>query len=131
MDGLTQVNLIAGKNNVGKTSLLESGYINLVSHDIEHYLLSLIKLKKIKNCYLDTYSSGLELSDFRNAKDLETLTIRSNINTTAFHVDNDAISLEVNGISKTYSRFEIQTRAEHGTTMVEKSNVVYTFFFYQ
>ncbi|RKZ42603.1 MAG: hypothetical protein DRR16_07700 [Candidatus Parabeggiatoa sp. nov. 3] len=123
IDGLTQINLIAGKNNVGKTSLLESGYINLVSRDIEHYLTSLIKLKKMRSCYLETHSSRIALSDLRHAKDSNDLTIQSNINTTAFHVENDAIRLEVNGISQTYSRFEIQKRVDNGTVMVDRSNI--------
>jgi hypothetical protein len=123
MDGLTQINLITGKNNVAKTSFLESGYINLVSHDIEHYLDSLIKLKKFRNCYIEIQESGLAFSELRNAKDLDNLAIDSNLNTTAFHLDNDAISLEVNGSCQSYSRFEIQKRVASGTAIVDSSNV--------
>lgn len=123
INGLTQINLIAGKNNIGKTSLLESGYINLVSHDIEDYLTSLIKIKKMRSAYLETQSTRQELSDLRHAKDSDDLTIESNINTTALHVENDTISLEVNGISQTYSRFDIQKRVENGTTKIDRSNI--------
>jgi AAA15 family ATPase/GTPase len=60
IDGLTQINLISGKNNVGKTTFLESCYINLVSHDIEHYISSFIK------------RGSLEFSDgFINNKNLD------------------------------------------------------------
>jgi len=109
IDGLTQINLISGKNNVGKTTFLESCYINLVSNDIAHYLSYFIKLR------------NLEFSEFRNAKNLSDISINSNINQTAVNVDNDSISIMVNGISKTYPRYELQKLMANGT--VERSNI--------
>jgi AAA15 family ATPase/GTPase len=123
IDGLTQINLITGQNNVGKTSFLESAYINLVSHDIEDYLTSLIKIKKMRSCYFESHSSQLTLSDLRNAKELYDLSIDSNMNTTTFHADNDTIRLEVNGMTESYSVFEIKKWVENGTAKIDRSNV--------
>jgi AAA15 family ATPase/GTPase len=109
IEGLTQINLISGKNNVGKTTFLESCYLNLVSNDIEHYISYFVKLR------------NLEFSDLRNAKNLDNISINSNINKTAVKVDNDTISIKVNGISKTYPRYEIPKLM--GTGTVDKSNI--------
>jgi hypothetical protein len=111
IDGLTQINLISGKNNVGKTTFLESGYINLVSNDIEHYINSFLKL------------SNLEFSEFQNAKNLDNISINSNINKTAVNIDNESISIEVNGISKTYPRYQMPKLREYGTTIIDRSNI--------
>jgi AAA15 family ATPase/GTPase len=108
IDGLTQINLISGTNNVGKTTFLESCYINLVSNDIEHYMSYFVKLR------------SLEFPDFRNAKNLNHFNINSNINKTAVNVDNDSISIEVNGVSKTYPRYEMPKMI--GNRTVDSSN---------
>jgi AAA15 family ATPase/GTPase len=110
IEGLTQINLISGKNNVGKTTFLESCYINLVSNDIEHYISYFVKLR------------NLEFYDgFRNAKNLDNISINSNINKTAVNVDNDSISIKVNGITKTYPRYEMPKLMENRT--VDRSNI--------
>jgi AAA15 family ATPase/GTPase len=110
IDGLTQINLISGKNNVGKTTFLESCYINLVSHDIEHYISSFIK------------RGSLEIYDgFRNRKNLDKICINSNINQTAVNVEADSIIIEVNGVSKTYPRYEMTKLMEN--IAVDSSNI--------
>jgi len=111
IDGLTRINLISGKNNIGKTSFLESCYINLVSNDIEHYISSFIK------------RGSLEFSDFRNNKNLDQFSINSNVNQTAVNANNDSINIEVNGISKTSPRDEMQKWMGKGTAMVDNGNV--------
>jgi AAA15 family ATPase/GTPase len=109
IEGLTQINLISGKNNIGKTTFLESCYINFVSHDIEHYISSFLK------------RGSLEFSDFRNNKKLDKICINSNINKTAVNVETDFIIIEVNGVSKTYPRYEMQKLMENRT--VDNNNI--------
>ncbi len=109
IEGLTQINLISGKNNAGKTTFLESCYINLVSNDIEHYISHFIKLR------------NLEFSEFRNSNNLDKISINSNLNKTDVKVDNDSIIIKVNGISKTYPRYEMPKLMANGT--VDKSNI--------
>jgi hypothetical protein len=82
-----------------------------VSNDIEHYISSFIK------------RGSLEFSDFRNNKNLDKISINSNINKTAVNADNDSINIEVNGISKTYPRYEIQKLMGNGTAIVDNGNV--------
>jgi AAA15 family ATPase/GTPase len=109
IEGLTQINLISGKNNIGKTTFLESCYINFVSHDIEHYISSFLK------------RGSLEFSDFRNNKKLEKICINSNLNKTAVHVETDSIIIEVNGVSKTYPRYEMPKLM--GNRTVDNNNI--------
>ncbi|RKZ39729.1 MAG: hypothetical protein DRQ49_10605 [Gammaproteobacteria bacterium] len=111
IDGLTQINLISGKNNVGKTTFLESCYINLVSNDIKHDMSYFVKLM------------SLEYSDFRNAKNLDNISINSNINQIAVNINDDSINIEINGISKTYPRYEIQKLMGNGTATFDSSNI--------
>ncbi len=109
IEGLRQINLISGKNNVGKTTFLESCYINFHSHDIEHYISSFIK------------RGSLELSDFRHNKKLEKICINSNINKTAVNIKTDSIIIEVNGVSKTYASYEMPKLMENRT--IENNNI--------
>ena len=109
IDGLAQINLISGKNNVGKTTFLESCYINLISNDIEHYLSYFIKLK------------NLDFSNFRNAKNVNKISINSNLHKTAVNLNNDSISIKVNGISKTFPHYEMPKLIANGN--VDKSNI--------
>lgn len=107
IDGLKQVNLISGKNNIGKTTFLESCYINLISNDIKYYISYFIKLGKFNN--------------LKNAKNLDEISINSNINKTSISEDNDSINIKLNDIAKTYSRYQMQKLIENET--INSSNI--------
>lgn len=63
-EGFKRVNLIGGKNNVGKTAFMEACYVNVHSQDIKSCLFSLISLKRMRNLLnllLDKEFSFVEL----------------------------------------------------------------------
>lgn len=45
VNNLKRVNLIGGKNNIGKTSFMEASYINVTSKDINHLVSALYNMK--------------------------------------------------------------------------------------
>lgn len=85
-EGLARVNLITGKNNVGKTAFLEACYINVQSIDTIMYAL-----KKIKN-FRETLNISHESknTDNDNKECLEQangVNIKSNINHISFNIE--------------------------------------------
>jgi AAA15 family ATPase/GTPase len=75
VDGLTRVNLIGGKNNVGKTAFMEACYINVCAVDVKSFTTALILIsfsrdtlnvlaEKLKKDHLKKYlysNNGIDL----------------------------------------------------------------------
>lgn len=89
-EGFGRVNLIGGKNNVGKTAFMEASYINLHSQDIKSCLFSLLAIKKMRNILnlcLDDNVSLTQLLESNN-----NISIDSNLNDIAYTIhENDGI----------------------------------------
>lgn len=100
--GLHRVNLIGGKNNIGKTALMEACYINVKAMDIKNFTSSLLNIKVMRE----------NLNILANYKVLDTKTfverssgidLKSNINNkVSFKIQ------EENGIKLYYFEFNGQ-----------------------
>ena len=87
-NGFKRVNLIGGKNNVGKTAFMEACYINLSSINIDS-AWRVLSLTKFRRNSLEYIGKTLEFKDIK--KDFETtktVNIDSNINQLYFSVLN-------------------------------------------
>jgi len=87
-NGFKRVNLIGGKNNVGKTAFMEACYINLSSVNIDS-AWRVLSLTKFRRNSLEYIGKTLEFKDIK--KDFETtktVNIDSNINQLYFSVLN-------------------------------------------
>ena len=79
-----RVNLIGGKNNVGKTAFMEAVYVNVHSDNIEHLIISLYAIVYIRN-YLEyvtedipTVSKALdEVKKYNTKSNIRSVTFKS------------------------------------------------------
>ncbi len=86
-EGFGRVNLIGGKNNVGKTAFMEACYVNSISKDAISYLTALsntIYMRDYVN--LNKEKINLDMKTFYNDKENEIIIINTNINTNLFSV---------------------------------------------
>ena len=88
-DGFTQVNLIGGKNNVGKTAFMEACYANVYSKNITFFITALIDIKFSRENLNLLFLSDLERKNIsreylEKSKKIHTST---NINTSNFNID--------------------------------------------
>lgn len=95
-DGFAQVNLIGGKNNVGKTAFMEACYVNVNSENITFFITALTDIKFSRENLNLLFLSDLEKDNTKReylekSKNIYTST---NINTSGFQVD------EKNGIKQ-------------------------------
>ena len=95
-EGFGRVNLIGGKNNVGKTAFMEAVFINGISDNIEHLIFSLYEIFFIRN-YLeyvteDTPTVSKVLDNIKNYSSI------SNIRSVEFKA-------ELKNIKKSYRFF--------------------------
>ncbi len=104
-DGFARVNLIGGKNSVGKTALMEACLINTAAQNIKCFYTSLIAVKLMREAInnLETYSeertyllSLLELS--------KGVFISTNKSTCSFKVD------DLDGIKKYYFKVDDKSK---------------------
>ena len=63
-DGFDRVNLIGGKNNVGKTAFMEAVYVNSHAQNLQTFLYALLKIKASRDLLdiLDDMENGKEKS---------------------------------------------------------------------
>jgi len=63
IEGLQRVNLIAGKNNVGKTALMEACFVNVHAQDVNSFFSALVAIKEMReNINLSSTSYFLDVS---------------------------------------------------------------------
>jgi len=91
-EGFGRVNLIGGKNNVGKTAFMEAVYINTYSKNIElmAHAISAVNFSRYKLRYIGRQISPLNLDMIDIDKNLQKtplLDISSNLNSSFFKVN--------------------------------------------
>ena len=93
--GLQRVNLIAGKNNVGKTALMEALYINVCSPTVSDFFNSLLNLYTFRKRTDYAYKNPNKQDATDNIlKQANILSIKSNIQTIEFNTNDIGMSQE-------------------------------------
>ncbi|MEA2099536.1 MAG: AAA family ATPase [Campylobacterota bacterium] len=89
-DGFKRVNLIGGKNNVGKTAFMEGCCINVYSQSVAHFRAVLIHTKvareKINLLFHETV-----IDDNKLLESFSNIFIKSNINSVSFNAKDNGI----------------------------------------
>ncbi len=85
--GFTRVNLIGGKNNVGKTAFLEAGYVNVYALDINNFISALHCIKFMRE-NLNFLHDDLENNTQQFIEQSNGLSVQSNINTCSYQIEN-------------------------------------------
>ena len=99
-EGFGRVNLIGGKNNVGKTAFMEACRINIYGTNVANFIQALVKSKNTREMlnYFYEYTSNNNNSNFlerfviRPLQNIQYVNIKSNIKETIFR------PLQKNGI---------------------------------
>jgi len=63
-EGFKQVNLIGGKNNVGKTAFMEACYVNVYAQGVKSFLFPLARIKFRREIINAFSATNVTLSDF-------------------------------------------------------------------
>ncbi len=113
-EGFGRVNLIGGKNNVGKTALMEALYTNVSTIDLKTFVQSLISIEYTRNYlkYLNTPYTAKELLEkanhfytHSNCNHLEYHIVEKNgIKEYCFNINGDKTVVNVNDYSFDTSR---------------------------
>ncbi len=106
-EGFGRVNLIGGKNNVGKTAFMEALSTNVYSHNLGYFVVALTRFKNRRNSLnnLEAYMRNSQMT-FRERfitnplKDTKRLEIKTNIREIAFFPKNE------NGILKYFFKID-------------------------
>lgn len=89
-EGFKRVNLIGGKNNVGKTTFVEACFVNVASENIDTFWSSLYSLK-FRRDNLEYTGKSISLLDYKkNLESIKSFDFNSNINNLKFLVLNEA-----------------------------------------
>jgi AAA15 family ATPase/GTPase len=100
-EGFGRVNLIGGKNNVGKTAFMEACYVNVSSETISNMLFSLSKIyrdrDKLNICH-DEFNIITMLEKYQSFNLQSINSISYIFNTTSI---NRSLTIELNGIQET------------------------------
>ncbi len=91
-EGFGRVNLIGGKNNVGKTAFMEAVYINVYARNIKNFIGILTVIKSNRD-FLNIESEE-EIDIKENIEQSNNIYTKSNINITSFKIE------DLNGIKK-------------------------------
>jgi len=83
--GFARINLIGGKNNVGKTAFMEACYVNLNAQDIKGFVraLSSMKVKREKLNLL----TELKYNTQKFIEPSDKLSVQSNINASSYNIE--------------------------------------------
>lgn len=87
-EGFKRVNLIGGKNNVGKTAFMEACWINLHSKNIKSFVFGLENINFARN-NLEYIESGYSKEDMIKNIEKNNFNVNSNINKTIFYVNDE------------------------------------------
>jgi len=95
-EGFGRVNLIGGKNNVGKTAFMEAVFVNSHAKSIQTFLYSLLGIKASRDLLdiLDDMENGKENSLKETIEFSNNIYTQSNINRVSYEIE------EKNGIKK-------------------------------
>ena len=104
-DGFMQVNLIGGKNNVGKTAFMEACYVNVYAKNITLFITALIQIKIIRESLnLSLLSaSSLEKNNIskKYLEENKNIYTSTNINTSNFKInEKDGVKQYIFDINK-------------------------------
>ena len=101
-EGFGRVNLIGGKNNVGKTAFMEAVYVNVEAKTIQSFLGALVRIKTSRDTLdiLDNKNRGKEFSLKETVEYSNNLFTKSNINKTLYKIE------EENGIKEYVFQFK-------------------------
>jgi len=102
-EGFGRVNLIGGKNNVGKTAFMEAVYVNSHAETLQTFLHALIKIKSLRDMLdlFDDKIKGKEDTLLKNILEFSNhLYTSSNINQTLYEIE------EQNGIREYIFKFK-------------------------
>ncbi|TXK93856.1 hypothetical protein BMR11_06705 [Methylococcaceae bacterium CS5] len=85
--GFMQVNLIGGKNNVGKTAFLEACFVNVSAQDIKNFTKVLVSIKFMRE-NLNLLLGDIERNIQQFIEQSNGIFVRSNINTCSYQIEN-------------------------------------------
>ena len=117
-DGFKKVNLIGGKNNVGKTAFMEACYINVYAQDIYSFVYSLVDIKFTREALNILANKLINNKNIDRKKFLElnnNIFIKSNINKSSYKIEeNDGIKKYIfkfkdNSIEVNVNEFSLET----------------------
>ncbi len=103
-EGFGRVNLIGGKNNVGKTAFMEAVYVNVHSDNVQTLLYSLLRIKAFRDTLdiLDDMNKGKEVFSKDAIEFSNHIYTKSNINKMLYEIK------EENGIKEYIFQFKNQ-----------------------
>ncbi len=103
-EGFGRVNLIGGKNNVGKTAFMEAVYVNVHSDNVQTLLYSLLRIKAFRDTLdiLDDMNKGKEVFSKDAIEFSNHIYTKSNINKMLYEIK------EENGIKEYIFEFKNQ-----------------------
>jgi len=109
-EGFGRVNLIGGKNNVGKTAFMEAVYVNVYAQSIKSFITALDDLSFMRNFLnIQTYKGIMK----ENIEKLNNIFIQSNVNKIHFKIN------EKDGIKKYFF--------EYNETVIEPNSNEFSF----
>ena len=129
-EGFKRVNLISGKNNVGKTALMESVYINVDSENVNALVAVLDYVNYLRN-KLD--NAGKVMSSKKRSEELKENTgvvrCQTNINDISFGFDDSGIvrnyELTVNNNSSVISSSDMEVASIVANSPIAKNPICY------
>ncbi len=84
-EGFGRVNLIGGKNNVGKTAFMEAVYVNVHAKDINYIIYALYAIEHTRN-YIE-YIDNNEPKIYKILNKIKNYEVKSNLRDTNFHIE--------------------------------------------
>ncbi|NOQ14465.1 MAG: AAA family ATPase [Methyloprofundus sp.] len=84
--GFARVNLIGGKNNVGKTAFMEACYVNVFAQNIKSFARVLFSIK-FRRENLNLFIDGLEHDTQKFIEQSNHIFVQSNINTSFYRIE--------------------------------------------
>jgi AAA15 family ATPase/GTPase len=111
--GFKRVNLIGGKNNVGKTAFMEAMLVNVFSRNINKMILAVMCVKYIRE-RIDLI--GKKIDEYKLLDNMEVYKSQSNVSKTEFFITNkDGVKeyfFDINGNSKYINAKELNISHE-------------------
>ena len=98
-EGFGRVNLIGGKNNVGKTAFMEAVYVNVYATNVNTFICALNNIKFMRE-NLNVLANNCVYSKQDFIEISNTILVKSNINKAYFKIN------EENGIKKYYFEYQ-------------------------
>ncbi len=86
-DGLKRVNLIGGKNNVGKTAFMEACYINLQAMELKSFVFALRSIKEMRENLNILFGDKDDTKTY--IEQLDNIFTKSNLNLASFKIKDE------------------------------------------